>query len=114
MFTSVMLFAQNSIIDLPAIDLQELWALAITISVIGIGVGSYSVTALVALVKRWVGAEGVWVVFISIGVSGLCVTAYLLVAGWNWIYFLILTTMVTIIANGIHKKNKRRIKKADK
>lgn len=106
MICSLMLFAQvGKDIDLPAlIDIAYLIAL------IGVGVGGYSVTALVSIIKRWFNATGFWVVLISIGVSAICVMAYLLLAGWDWLSFLILTAMVTALANGIHLKNKKRNK----
>lgn len=104
MICSLMLFAQ------PIIDLPALIDIAGIIAVIGLGVGGFSVTALVAILKRWCNATKIWVVFISIGVSAVCVMVYLLVAGWNWWSFLILTILVTLIANGIHLDSRKRNK----
>jgi len=66
------------------------------------GVGGLSVTALVSVIKRWLKAQGIAVIAISILVSAAAVLAYLIPIGWVLWKFLVYTALVTLAANGIY------------
>lgn len=99
---SQFVFAQNPVtIDIPAL-------VTLGVSIFLAGIAGQPVMGLIAIVKRWFNATGIWVRVISVIVSAGCVTAYLIPVGWNWLHFVILTIVVTVSANGLHLANKRR------
>lgn len=95
-------FAQSSFnIDIPTLIILGntiFWA----------GIAGLPVMALIALIKRWININGPWVIVISVFVSAGCVIIYLVPIGWNWLYFIILTIVVTLSANGIYLGSKKR------
>lgn len=104
LFLPVFVFAQTT----EAINLDELLAIAL---IVAAGIGGYSVNSLTALIKNWLNAHGFWVIVLSIVISAIFVIVYLFFHGWDWLEFLILTTLVTAIANGAHFAKKSRDKK---
>jgi len=61
-----------------------------------------SVTALVSVIKRWVNAQGIAVIAISVGVSAGAVLVYLIPIGFILWKFLVYTVIVSLAANGIY------------
>ncbi len=72
------------------------------------GIGGLSVTALVSIVKRWLKAQGIAVIGISIVVSAGCSLAFLIPIGFLWWKFLVYTAVVTLASNGIYLFPKKR------
>ena len=66
------------------------------------GAGGMSVNALVNVFKRMLKADGIGVILLSIGVSVAAVILYLIPTGFDWIKFVIYSTMVALAANGIY------------
>ena len=66
------------------------------------GIGGLSVTALVSVIKRWLKAQGIAVIAISILVSIAAVLVYLIPIGFVLWKFLVYTVLVTLAANGIY------------
>ena len=66
------------------------------------GIGGLSVTALVSVIKRWLKAQGIAVIAISIIVSAGAVLAYVIPVGFILWKFIVYTALVTLAANGIY------------
>lgn len=66
------------------------------------GIGGLTVTALVALIKRWLKTEGIGTIAISFVVSAGATLAYLIPAGFVLWKFIVYTVLVTLAANGIY------------
>jgi hypothetical protein len=75
------------------------------------GVGGMSVNSLLNVLKRMLKADGIGVILLSVGVSAISVVAYLVPTGFDWIKFLIYTTLVTLAANGIYLNPQKRPRK---
>ena len=88
-------------IDVPAI-------LASSEAIFLAGIGGLSVTALVSVIKRWLKAQGVAVIAISVAVSAAAVLIYLIPAGFVLWKFLVYTVLVTLAANGIYLFPRKR------
>ena len=102
LLTHLFVFAQTPVnIDIPAL-------IGIGGAIFLAGIAGLPVMALIALIKRWVNANGIWVRVISFFVSAGCVIAYLIPMGWNWLNFIILTIIVTLSANGIYLGAQKR------
>lgn len=74
------------------------------------GVGGLGVNALLNVLKRVLKADGIGVILLSVGVSAVAVVVFLIPIGWNWIEFLIYTTLVALTANGIYLNPQKRPK----
>ena len=66
------------------------------------GVGGLTVTALVAVIKRMLKAEGIATVAISIVVSAGATLTYLIPIGFVLWKFIVYTVIVAFAANGIY------------
>jgi len=73
------------------------------------GIGGLSVTALVSVIKRWVKAQGLAVIAISVIVSAGAVLAYVIPVGFILWKFLVYTALVALAANGIYLFPRNRI-----
>jgi len=100
----IMVFAQEAT-DIE-IDVQALLAGAEAIFITG--VGGLTVTALVSLIKRWLKAQGIAVIAISIVVGAAASLSFLIPLGFIWWKFLVYTALVSLAANGIYLFPKKR------
>jgi len=66
------------------------------------GIGGLSVTALVSVIKRWLKAQGIAVIAISIVVSAGAVLTYVIPVGFILWKFIVYTALVALAANGIY------------
>lgn len=82
------------------IDVEALLAGAEAIFITG--VGGLSVMALISVIKRWIKAQGIAVIFISILVSAGATLAYLIPVGFILWKFLVYTALVALAARGIY------------
>jgi len=72
------------------------------------GIGGMSVNAVLNVLKRMLKADGIGVILLSVGVSAIAVILYLIPTGFDWIKFIIYSTLVTLAANGIYLNPQKR------
>lgn len=95
LMTPMALLAQGTEIDVPAI-------LTAAEAIFLAGVGGLGVTALVAIIKRWLKADGIGTIIISVVVAAGATLAYLIPVGFILWKFLAYTALVSLAANGIY------------
>jgi hypothetical protein len=76
--------------------------------ILGTSVGGMTINSLTNVLKRWLKADGFWVIALSAVVSAAFVAIYLLPVGWDWLKFVYLTVFVALGANGIYLNPKKR------
>ena len=106
-FLMVPLFAQD---EGTGVEIDVAAILAAAEAIFLTGIGGMSVTALTAVIKRWLNAEGLGTIAISAAVSLAAVLAYLIPIGFVLWKFIAYLALVTLAANGIYLFPQKRSK----
>ena len=93
----------------PVVEIDLSAEIEVAMGIFFTGIGGMGVTALTSVFKRFLKAQGGWVILISVGVSAVAVLLYLFPLGlFVWWKALLLWVIVSLAANGIYLTPQKR------